>query len=93
MPEDTHLEDSLDAVEGEAPLRRTRTCCRLCMRPNRGDVIDVGGDLGRVHRSCFDAWDRRQEAIEAAEMVAQRLPDPREEWSEHDVHAPPARAA
>ncbi|WP_242352717.1 MULTISPECIES: hypothetical protein [unclassified Anaeromyxobacter] len=59
--------------------------CRFCARENAGDVVDAGGDSGRVHRACFIEWDRRQEALEMAAMVALSLPDPGEFWSEREI--------
>ena len=59
--------------------------CRFCADENVGDVVDAGGDVGRVHRACFIEWDRRQEALEMAAMVALSLPDPGEFWSEREI--------
>ena len=59
--------------------------CRFCAGENTGDVVDAGGDVGRVHRACFIEWDRRQEALEMAAMVALSLPDPGEFWSEREI--------
>ena len=59
--------------------------CRFCARENTGDVVDAGGDIGRVHRACFVEWDRRQEALEMAAMVTLSLPDPGESWSEREI--------
>lgn len=73
---------------------RPRTqCCCLCSRPNRGDLVEAGGDIGRVHRACFGEWDRRQEALEATFMLPLSLPDAREGSSEVEVDGPLARAA
>lgn len=79
------------AQRGRAGTRR----CRFCARENAGEVVDAGGDVGRVHRACFVEWDRRQEALEMAMMVALSLPDPRESWSEREIAGdePAARAA
>lgn len=44
------------------------TTCSLCGRPAAGPTVDPGPDLGRVHRSCFIAWDRRAEAEERMEV-------------------------
>ncbi len=59
--------------------------CPFCYCENTGDVVDAGGDVGRVHRACFIEWDRRQEALEMAAMVALSLPDPGECWSEREI--------
>ncbi len=69
--------------------------CRFCAGQNSGDVVDAGGNVGRVHRACFIEWDRRQEALEMAAMVALSLPDPGEFWSEREIAGddPLARAA
>ena len=69
--------------------------CRFCAGQNSGDVVDAGGDVGRVHRACFIEWDRRQEALEMAAMVPLSLPDPGEFWSEREIAGddPLARAA
>jgi hypothetical protein len=69
------------ARRGRAGAQR----CRFCARQNSGDVVDAGGDVGRVHRACFIEWDRRQEALEMAAMVALSLPDPGEFWSEREI--------
>ncbi len=61
--------------------------CRFCDRENAGDVVDAGGDIGRVHRACFIEWDRREEALEMAAMVVLSLPDPGEFWSEREIGA------
>jgi hypothetical protein len=71
-----------------APRRRSRSQrCRFCGCKNVGDVVDAGGNVGRVHRACFIEWDRRQEALEAAAMVALSMPDPGEERSERELDA------
>jgi hypothetical protein len=79
------------ARSGRAAAQR----CRFCARENTGDVVDAGGDIGRVHRACFIEWDRRQEALEMAAMVTLSLPDPGEFWSEREIAGedPLARAA
>ena len=69
------------APRGRAGARR---CC-LCNEENAGAVVDAGGDLGRVHRACFVAWDREQEALEMGAVVALSLPDPGEYWSEREI--------
>jgi hypothetical protein len=69
------------ARRGRAGAKR----CRFCGCENTGDVVDAGGDVGRVHRACFIEWDRRQEALEMAAMVALSLPDPGEFWSEREI--------
>ncbi len=77
-----------DAEQHVSRARRGRACadrCRFCARANTGDVVDAGGDVGRVHRACFVEWDRRQEALEMAAMVALSLPDPGEFWSEREI--------
>ena len=79
------------ARRGRAAAQR----CRFCARENTGDVVDAGGDIGRVHRACFIEWDRRQEALEMAALVTLSLPDPGEFWSEREIarEDPLARAA
>lgn len=47
----------------------THGTCSLCGRPAAGPTVDPGPDLGRVHRSCFIAWDREAEAFERAEAT------------------------
>jgi hypothetical protein len=91
------MSDSIDASREDptteshnepAPRQGSRAQrCRFCARENLGDVVDAGGDIGRVHRACFIEWDRRQEALEAAAMVALSLPDPGEERSERALDA------
>jgi hypothetical protein len=88
----------IDPEQHVARARRGRAGaqrCRFCARENAGDVVDAGGDIGRVHRACFIEWDRRQEALEMAAMVALSLPDPGEFWSEREIAGddPQARAA
>ncbi len=68
-------------------------CCRFCTRGALGDVIDAGGDVGRVHRECFVEWDRRQEGLEAAATIACFLPDPGEIRTELEMEEPLERAA
>jgi len=89
-------------TDTEQPVPRARRgCaraqrCRFCGCANTGDVVDAGGDVGRVHRACFIEWDRGQEALEMAAMVALSLPDPGEFWSEREIAGdddPQARAA
>ena len=90
------VEPELDHHVARAERAGTRDeRCRFCSRENVGDVVDAGGDIGRVHRACFIEWDRRQEALEAAAMVTLSLPDPRESWSELEIagDASLARAA
>jgi transposase len=69
--------------------------CQFCDRENNGEVVDAGGDVGRVHRVCFIEWDREQEALELAAMVAMSLPGSGECWSEREIAGdnPMARAA
>jgi hypothetical protein len=80
--------------EMEAPRRRSQAQrCRFCARENVGDVVDAGGDIGRVHRACFIEWDCRQEALEMSMAAALSLPDPREEWSERELEPVPVPRA
>jgi hypothetical protein len=92
-----------DAVREERPTTgparvteraaRVERRCRLCSGTGRGEIVDAGGDLGRVHRNCFIEWDRRQEALEAA-CVGFLLGDPGEYWAELEMEdAPLTRAA
>jgi hypothetical protein len=67
--------------------------CRFCTRGALGDVIDAGGDVGRVHRACFVEWDLRQEGLEAADTIACFLPDPGEIRTELEMEEPLERAA
>ncbi len=88
----------IDAEQDVPPARRGRAGaqrCRFCGCENTGDVVDAGGDIGRVHRACFIEWDRRQEALEMAAMVALSLPDPGEYWTEREIDGddPLTRAA
>jgi len=89
------VEPELDHHVARAARGTRAQRCRFCARENVGDVVDAGGDIGRVHRACFIEWDRRQEALEAAAMVTLSLPDPRESWSELEIagDASLARAA
>ena len=78
----------IDPEQHVARARRGRAGaqpCRFCAGENTGDVVDAGGDVGRIHRACFIEWDRRQEALEMAAMVALSLPDPGEFWSEREI--------
>lgn len=86
---DASPEDHTEGSDTEpAPCRRSRSQrCRFCGCKNVGDVVDAGGDVGRVHRACFVEWDRRQEALEAAAMVALSMPDPGEERTERELDA------
>lgn len=47
--------------------------CGLCGRPATGPTVDPGPDLGRVHFSCFRAWDRRCEAEERGQVAMLHL--------------------
>ena len=77
----------------ESADARIERRCRLCAGTAGGETVDAGGDLGRVHRSCFIEWDRRQEALEAA-CVGFLLGDPGEYWAELEMEdAPLTRAA
>ena len=67
--------------------------CRFCSRGAVGDVVDAGGDVGKVHRACFVEWDRRQEALEAAATITSFLPDPGEIRTELEMEEPVARTA
>ena len=69
----------------ERPGARVESHCRLCAGTVRGQTVDAGGDIGRVHRSCFIEWDRQQEALEAAACVGFFLGDPREYWAELEM--------
>ena len=42
--------------------------CSICgvACPPEADAVNAGGDVGRVHDACFQAWDT---AAEAAEMA------------------------
>jgi hypothetical protein len=65
----------------------------LCNGPAAADeTIDAGGDVGRVHRTCFVDWDRQQEAREVASCLG-FLGDPGESRTELEVEDAPARAA
>ena len=79
----------------QVPGHSTRAVqtCRFCSRGAVGDVIDAGGDVGKVHRACFVEWDRRQEALEAAATITSFLPDPGEIRTELEMEEPVARAA
>jgi hypothetical protein len=67
--------------------------CRLCTGTTVDEIVDAGGDIGRVHRSCFIEWDRRQEALEMAACIG--FPGhPGEFWAELEMDGTPlARAA
>jgi hypothetical protein len=79
-----------------APRRGTGTQrCRFCACENTGDVVDAGGNVGRVQRACFIEWDRQEEALEMAATVGLSLPAPGEFWSEREIDGddPLAQAA
>ena len=78
-----------------ASSRRTRTAvdtCHLCTRTTGGEIIDAGGDLGRVHRDCFTEWDRLQEALEMS-ACAQLADHPGEFWAELEMEGSPVAEA
>ena len=83
-----------DERVGGTPRRRaTRTCC-FCGKAVAREVLDAGGDVGRVHPACFEAWDAEQEAMEMSLTMAMALPDPREDQELEPVVFPmPAAAA
>ena len=94
----THSARSIErdggAVEHDSGrTNRAVQSCRFCTQGAAGDVIDAGGDVGRVHRACFVEWDRRQEALEAAAKIAFFLPDPGEIRSELEMEEPVSQAA
>ena len=72
--------------------RRAVDTCRLCSRTTDGEIIDAGGDVGRVHRACFIEWDLRQEALDMSACA--RFPgDPREFWAELEMEGSPVAEA
>ena len=79
----------------QVPDHTTRAVqsCRFCTRGAVGDVVDAGGDVGKVHWACFVEWDRRQEALEAAATITSFHPDPGEIRTELEMEEPVARAA
>ena len=50
--------------------------CRFCARSAHGDTVTPGPSLGKVHRACFVAWDRGQEALELEFGRGFSFPDP-----------------
>jgi len=50
--------------------------CRLCGRLARGGAVRPGPSFGSVHRTCFIAWDREEEALELEFGRGLRLFDP-----------------
>jgi hypothetical protein len=64
----------LITVASLPPLRPLCPGCRHELGGRRGrcygPIIDAGGSVGRMHRRCFIAWDRRQEAREALSLEA-----------------------
>ena len=40
--------------------------CSICgvACPPEADAVEAGGDVGRAHTACFEAWDREAEAWE-----------------------------
>ena len=85
------------AASGDAQTTKRREpqleTCRLCAGTNVDEIVEAGGDIGWVHRSCFIEWDHRQEALEMAACVG-FLDDPGEFWVELEMDgAPLARAA
>jgi hypothetical protein len=73
---------------------RVERRCRLCAGTAGGETVDAGGDIGRVHRTCFIEWDRQQETLEVAACVGFSLGDPGEYWAELEMEdAPLTRAA
>ena len=67
--------------------------CRFCGRPPDEDPISPGPAFGMVHRACFAAWDRQQEALEL--MSGAFFPDPIAFQTDLELEAdePLARAA
>lgn len=82
MSDSNEAESAVPGLEeraGGTPGRRAaRTCC-FCGKEVARDVLDAGGDVGRVHPACFEAWDAEQEALEMSLTMAVALPDPRED--------------
>ena len=82
-----------ERVGGTPGSRATRTCC-FCGKAVAREVLDAGGDVGRVHPACFEAWDAEQAAMEMSLTMALALPDPREDQELEPVVFPmPAAAA
>jgi hypothetical protein len=60
--------------------------CRLCTQSSGEEIVDAGGDIGRVRRKCFVEWDRHQEALEVLGCVA-FFADPGELRTELEMEA------
>ncbi len=58
------------------PLGATGPVCRLCASQVTGDSVRPGPEFGAVHRACFIAWDREQEALELEFGGIAYAPDP-----------------
>ncbi len=58
--------------------------CHFCAGPTVGEVVDAGGNVGVVHRSCLLEWDRLQEALEVS-LGWHVLPDPGESRTELEL--------
>ena len=78
----------------EATGAKLQRRCRMCAGTAGAETVDAGGDIGRVHRTCFIEWDRQQEALEVAARVGFLLGDPGEYRAELEMEdAPVLRAA
>ena len=84
-------ESAVGAPAASSRLRAVDTC-RLCSRTTDGEIIDAGGDVGRVHRGCFTLWDRLQEALEMS-ACAQLADHPGEFSAELEMEGFPVAEA
>ena len=74
---------------------RPSEVCRFGSSADGGDVVDPGPAFGQVHRTCFTAWDREQEAheLEFARAASIPLPDLLELEEDPGLAGTAARAA
>lgn len=50
---------------------KAHVTCHFCgyRVPPNADAVNARGDVGRVHTACFEAWDAREEAMAAQQVV------------------------
>ncbi len=67
---------AIDGRQPPPPIGAIGPVCRLCASQVAGDSVRPGPELGAVHRACFIAWDREQEALELEFGGIAYAPDP-----------------